>query len=381
MLLPDPDKTDSRQQHSMSQVFIGSLTRTTPYFAHATGRGITLCDFDDATGVLTPLRSFGDVENPGWLLCDPRQETLFALSEVFEWPEGRVTALRRNGQERLQKFADIAAGGSITAHASLDRGGRWLLVANYRLPSPLRKREAGVAVFPIAADGALGAPTALLSHDHLPLGPNAGRQECPHLHCVIPSLDNRFLLVADLGTDRVASYRFDAETGQLDSAPAGSAIMRAGAGPRHLALHPDGKRLFCINELDSTLASLAFDTQSGDLALGDVVPALPEGFAGESNAAALALTPDGRFLYASNRGHESIAIFAVLPHGLEARGHVACGGATPRSITIDPSGRYALCANQNADNVTVFAIEPTTGELRAVSRLAIGTPMCTVFGR
>ena len=365
--------------------YIGCLTQPTPYFPAAHGTGIAVCRFDAESGRLEQIGDCTDIANPTWLTIDSTGRTLFACSEVFEWPEGRVTAYRiADNDGRLIKLGEQPSQGSIAAYAHLDRSETRLLVANYSLDAPNRGQEHGIAVFPVEADGSLGRVSARLSHDRFPLGPNPARQERPHAHAVLPSPDNHFLLVADLGVDCVFCYRFDAVAGEVAAEPVAVLSLAPGAGPRHLVFHPHGHRLFVINELDSTVAALGFDSASGDLMLRQCVSTLPPKFAAASDACAIALTPDGHFLYATNRGHDSIAIFAVDPASgsLEARGHVPCGGRTPRCLTIDPTGRFALVANQNSDNVTVFSIDPTNGALTSIGApLAIGTPMSIAFRR
>jgi 6-phosphogluconolactonase len=239
-------------------------------------------------------------------------------------------------------------------------------------------------VFPIAEGGKILRASARLSHDGFPVGPNTARQERPHAHAVLASPDNRFLLVADLGIDRALSYRFDAVAGTVAAEPAASLPMRPGAGPRHLAFHPNGSFLYVVNELDSTVATIAFDPTAGGLELLQCISTLPPSSLVANDACAIALTPDGRFLYATNRGHDSIAIFAIDPASgqLTAKGHVASGGRTPRCLTIDPDGRFALAANQNGDNIAVFRIDQTSGALTlAAPPVAVGTPMCIAFLR
>ena len=368
-------------------VFIGCLTRPTPYFANAHGIGILICRFDTETGALIQIGACTGIENPAWLTVDNDAARLFACSEVFEWDQGRVTAyqiLDDSDTPHLAKLGERPSCGSITAYASLDRSRTKLLVANYCLDAPNRSEESGIAVFPIAADGSLESASALLSHDGFSLGPNAARQERPHAHAVLASPDNRFLLMADLGIDRVLSYRFDAMTGTVAAGPAAILSMKPGAGPRHLAFHPNGSCFYVINELDSSIAVVAFDCAAGSLELLQCVSTLPPASAIANDACAIALTPDGRFLYATNRGHESVAIFAVDPAGgwLTAKGHVPSGGRTPRCLTVDPGGRFALVSNQNSDNVAVFRIEQASGALTlAASPVAVGTPMCIAFLR
>ena len=368
-------------------IFIGCLTRPTPYFANAHGTGISICRFDAEKGSLVPIGAYTGIENPAWLTIDSDGRRLFACSEVFEWDQGRVTAcqiIEEGGLAHLVKLNELPSCGSITAYASLDRSRTKLLVANYCLDAPDRGEESAVAAFPIAQDGSLQPATARLSHNGFALGPNTARQERPHAHAVLASPDNRYLLVADLGIDRVLSYRFDAVAGTVAAEPAASLPMRPGAGPRHLAFPPNGGYLYVINELDSTIAVIAFDTATGSLEPLQCVSTLPPASAVANDACAIALTPDGRFLYATNRGHDSVAIFAVDPAGgwLTAKGHAASGGRTPRCLTIDPDGRFALVANQNGDNVAVFRIDQTTGALTlAAPPVAIGTPMCIAFLR
>jgi 6-phosphogluconolactonase len=365
--------------------FIGCLTRPTPYFPNAHGAGILLCRFDAETGALVPIRACTGIENPAWLTVDSDGARLFVCSEVFEWGQGRITAyqiLEEDETTFLAKLSERRSCGSITAYASLDRSGTKLLVANYCLDAPNRTEQSAVAVFPIAEDGGLRPASARLSHDGFALGPNAARQERPHAHAVLASPDNRFLLVVDLGIDSVLSYRFDAVAGTVAAEPVAILPMNPGAGPRHLAFHPNGLYLYVINELNSTIAVLAFQSASGNLELLQCVSTLPPASAVANDACAIELTPDGRFLYATNRGHDSVAIFAVDPASgwLTAKGHVASGGRTPRCLAIDPDGRFALVANQNGDNIAVFRIDRASGALTlAPPPVAVGTPMCIAF--
>ena len=223
----------------------------------------------------------------------------------------------------------------------------------------------------------------MCSRSHAGSGPNAARQERSHAHCVLASPDNAHVLVADLGIDQLVVYRFDAATGALSEKGA-SFKMKAGAGPRHFAFHPSGRYLYAINELDSTIAALAFDAESGGLELLQTVPALPSGYTSESHCAGLKLTPDGRYLYGSNRGHDSLVVYATD----EATGrltfveHHSCLGRTPRDFAIDPSGRFLLVANQDSDTVNVLRIDPASGRLAdSGQRAEVGTPMCVTFAR
>ena len=363
-------------------VVVGSVTRDTPYFQGARGKGITIFAFDETSGGLTRLSEKGGVDNPTYLTVHERNRCVYANSEVFGWNEGTVSAYRLDSRSGMLSYINKQpALGSILAHNSLDRTGRFLFVANYSVYAEPGDSlpDQSVVVMPIRADGGLGPPVC--SRSHSGAGPNAARQERSHAHCVLASPDNAHVLVADLGIDQILVYRFDAASGTLSASPA-SFTVKAGAGPRHIAFHPSGRYVYAINELDSTIASLTFDAASGGLTLLQTVSALPSGYGEESHCAGLQLTPDGRYLYGSNRGHDSLVVYAVS----EATGqlsfveHHSCLGKTPRDFAIDPSGRFLLVANQDSDAVVVFRIDPRSGKLTDAGQHAeIGTPMCVKF--
>jgi 6-phosphogluconolactonase len=365
-------------------VIVGSVTRSTPYFQTARGKGITVFAFDENSGELTRLSEKGGIDNPTYLTVHQGNRCVYANSEVFGWNEGTVSAYRlepRNGS--LSYINKQPALGSILAHNSLDRTGRFVFVANYSVYAEPNDSlpDQSVVVMPIRADGGLGP--AVCSQSHSGSGPNAARQERSHAHCVLASPDNRHVLVADLGIDQLVVYRFDAASGALSAAPA-PFTMKAGAGPRHFAFHPSARFVYAINELDSTITALAFDAASGALTLLQTVPALPPGYVEESHCAGLQLTPDGCYLYGSNRGHDSLAIYAVdeSTGSLSFVEHHSCLGRTPRDFAIDPSGRFLLVANQDSDAVVMFRIDSQTGELTDAGQHAeIGTPMCVKFAR
>jgi 6-phosphogluconolactonase len=365
-------------------VVVGSVTRDTPYFQGACGKGITVFAFDEKSGELTRLSEKGGVDNPTYLTIHEGNCCVYANSEVFGWNEGTVSAYRLDPWKgSLSYINKQAALGSILAHNSLDRTGRFLFVANYSVyPEPYDSLpDQSVVVMPIRNDGGLGPPVS--SHPHSSSGPKTDRQERSHAHCVITSPDNRHVLVADLGLDKLVVYRFDAVSGSLSPAPT-SFSMKPRAGPRHFVFHPSSRNVYVINELDSTIAALAFDTGTGALRLVQTVPALPSGYGDESHCAGVLLTPDGRFLFGSNRGHDSIVVYAVdqATGGLSFVEHHSCLGRTPRDFCIDPSGRFLLVANQNSDTVIVLRIDPETGKLAdAGARAEIGTPMCVKFAR
>lgn len=364
--------------------FVGTLNREADYLpATEPGPGLAVMAFDEATGALSPLHETGGIDNPSYLTLDAAGRTLYAVSEVSGWHEGVVTAYRIDARTGALTYINKqATRGSISAHVSIDRSGRWLLVANYRLgPDGLRPPQA-VCVLPIEADGGIGP--AACSVAHAGHGPDAARQEGPHPHCALASPDNRFVLVADLGIDRIVVYRFDAETGALAPAEPPYVQLAPGGGPRHLAFHPSARFLYVTDELASSVTALAWDGAMGALAPLHTVSALPPGDWPGNTCSDIAISPDGRFLYAANRGHHSIAMFAIDAGTgqLAPLGHHPVLGETPRQMTLDPSGRFLLVANQGSGQIVVLARDPDTGLLSdSAQRAAIGTPMCVKLHR
>lgn len=358
----------------MLYMFTGSLNRTAPYFASANGVGLAVHAFDEDTLGFQKKAETGDIDNPTFLTVDPATGTIYAVSEVFGWKEGTVSAYRFDAAAGALTYLNKQPTlGSISAHTNLTRDGRFLMVANYGMGEG--GPNLSVAVFGREEDGSLTPPLSGVAHSGT--GPNKERQERPHAHCVMQLAGDGTVLVTDLGLDRVYGYRID-EDGTLTKA--GEAIARPGAGPRHITLHPDGQTFFAFNELDSTVAAIRRQADGSFVTL-DVVPALPEGVTG-SHAADIHLSSDGRFLYGSNRGHDSIAVFAVDPETgkLTPNGYTPCGGKTPRNFAITPSGRHLLIANQDSDTITILARDAESGELADTGRrLEIGTPMCVRF--
>jgi 6-phosphogluconolactonase len=359
-------------------LFVGSLNREAPYFQGARGKGIAAYTFDLDSGEATLAGETAGIDNPTYLTVHPSNGCLYATSEVFGWNEGTVTAYRFDrASGRFVYLNKQPTLGSISAYCSIDRTGRFLLVANYAV-GPLDDLPGkAVAIFPIRADG--GVDPAVASAAHQGSGPNQARQERPHAHCILASPDNRHVIVADLGIDKLVSHRFDEKSGTI--LPATSTGLAAGAGPRHFAFHPDG-RAYVINELDSTICALAYDAGSGTFTVLDTVSALPETGHGESHCASIQISPDGRYIYGANRGHDSIVIYAVdqASGRLALVGLESTRGATPRDHVIDPSGRFVLVCNQNADRVVVFRRDAASGRLADTGKpIETGTPMCAKF--
>jgi len=254
----------------------------------------------------------------------------------------------------------------------MDRSGRVVLVANYAAGS--------VAMLPIKADGALAPATKVVRHTGS--GPNAERQSAPHAHCIVADPSNRFALAADLGADRVFVYRLDLDDNSLRHIEGGDAVMRAGAGPRHIAFHPTLPLVFVANELDSTVATLRFDAERGALSPLDIRSTVPAGWTGTNYPADIHIASSGRTLYVSNRGLNSLAVFSVAAStgALTLEQMVPTEGDWPRNFSLDPTGRWLLVANQRSDSVVVFGRDPESGRLTPTrQQIAIPSPVCLRF--
>ena len=359
-------------------LFVGCLNRRLPPFPTANGKGIAVVAFDPETGDGQVLSISGGVDNPTYLSFDPRRSCLYAGSEVARWNEGTVTAYRFDPAiGRLRYINKQPTLGSITAHNSLSGDGRFLLVANYGEGPMDQLPGQAVAIFRIRDDGGLASACGSVAHRGS--GPNEARQERPHAHCAVSSPDGKLVVVADLGIDAVLCHRL-APDGSLAHDPT-PLHLSPGAGPRQVVFHPSQTFAYVINELNSTISTLGFE--DGGFREIDTVSTLPGSPETENYPADLQFSRDGRFLYASNRGHDSIAIYAVdgATGRLALIDHCRSGGRTPRSLAIDPSGRWLLAANQNSDSVALFEINAQDGRLTDTGRrLEVGTPMCVKFG-
>ena len=333
---------------------------------------IYLVSMDRKSGELLRVGSVDAGPNPSFLAIHANGggRVLYAVNELeqgalrafaIEPPTGALTRLNEQPSE-----------GGAPCFVSVDGRGRFALVANYAGGS--------VALLPIQANGALG-PAAQVVH-HTGTGPNAERQEAPHAHCILPDPSNRFALAADLGADRVFVYGLDLEGGSLRHIEEGDAVMRPGAGPRHIAFHPTLPLVFVANELDSTVATLRFDAERGTLSPLATRSTLPDGWAGTNYPADIHVAASGRTVYVSNRGHNSIAVFSVAAStgALTLDQVVSTEGDWPRNFSLHPSGRWLLVANQRSDSVVVFSIDQTSGKLTPTGHtVQVGTPVCVKF--
>lgn len=355
-------------------LFIGTLNQPTSYFEGANGDGLSVHLFDDETLTAERLASAPHIVNPTFLSPTADGQFVYANSEIEGWHEGLVTAFAFDRERGSLDYLNMQPSlGGTTAHNAISRDGRHLFVVNYAMG------EGGPDQALIAFERASGGTIApgRISVAQSGTGPNAARQERSHPHSVTEIAPN-LVLIADLGADTLTLYRLDAAGFEKISQVA----TRPGAGPRHAALHPSGRFVFVINELDSTVASYRIGPDGKSLEEIAVYPTVPEQAAAANHASDLQISSDGRLLYGANRGHDSIAIFAVDPETgtLRPMGQVSCGGRTPRNLVVAPQGGHLLCANQDSDIVSIFSRNPETGMLVDSGKtIRIGTPMCLRF--
>mgnify|MGYP001182296540 CR=1 FL=1 len=356
-------------------LFVGTLNREAPYFQGARGDGLNVFSFDEAALRFRKLAGYPQVENPTYLSVSADGRRIYANSEVADWREGLVTAFGFDpATGRLDYLNTQPSLGSITAHSMISRDGRRLFVANYTVGTGGPGQS--LVVFDL---GTAGLSPAIASVAHQGSGPDPARQERSHAHSATEVLQGGMVIVADLGMDALITYSIGSDGVPRQIARAQTA---PGAGPRHLALHPGGRFVFVMNELDSTVTAHGFDPATGVLTPIDSQPAVPAEARSGNHCSDIQISPDGRFLYGGNRGHDSISIFEIDQDSgrLTPRGFVPCGGATPRHLALTPSGRHLLVANQNADRVSMLARDAATGALRDTgAALPIGTPMCLKF--
>jgi 6-phosphogluconolactonase len=325
------------------------------YTTKTNSKGIYAYRYDAETGKLASLGVAGESVDPSFVAVHPSGKFLYAVNEAgknsivsafaLEPKTGKLTLLNR-----------LPALGGDPCYISFDKTGKYALVANYS--------SGNVVVFPILTDGKLGEHTALVQ-DRGSLGPNKERQEGPHAHWIETLPDNRFALVSDLGLDEVLIYRFNAAKGTLSPNQPPFARLKAGSGPRHIAIRPGGKFVYVVSELSSTVTVFRFNAKAGTLHELQTVTTLPKDFSGRNDTAEIAVHPNGKFLYASNRGHESIAVFTIHPAKgtLTFVANVPTGGKEPRHFAIDPGGNYLLAENQLSNDIVVFKIDLATGGL------------------
>jgi 6-phosphogluconolactonase len=344
--------------------YVGTYTRPEG------SKGIYRVGMHLETGQLSEPVLAAEAKNPSFLAVSPGGEYLYSSNELGG--TGGVGAFAIADDGSLTPLNEQPSGGGGACHVWVDGGGRHVFVANYGGGS--------VAALPIREDGSLGEKTGFVQHTGSSVNPR--RQKEPHAHAIYTDAADRFVYACDLGTDRVYIYRYDPEKGTLTPNTPPEAAVAPGAGPRHFAFHPNGGFGYVINELNNTIDVFRHDPESGALEPIQTVPTLPADFEGNNSTAEIFVHPNGRFVYGSNRGHDSIAVFAVdaASGKLTPIDHTPTGGKTPRNFAIDPTGMWLIAANQNTDDLHVFKIDPNTGRLAPTGHTAkIAAPVCVVF--
>ncbi|MCC7357940.1 MAG: lactonase family protein [Anaerolineales bacterium] len=355
-------------------VLVGTYTQGG--FATGPSQGVYVYRLDPADGTLTYV-GFGDPgPNPSFLAVHPSGRFVYTVNEVDNFGgrrSGGVTAFAFDRQTgALTRLNQESAHGTVSCHISVDPAGRFALAANYGSGDTL--------VIPIRADGTLGPAAQIV--DHVSLVPGAA-PDTSHAHSANLAPDGRFVLVADLGLDRVMIYAYNAATGHLSLNPNQPWYETAkGAGPRHLDFHPSGRYVYVINELNSTLTALAYDPDRGLLTELQTLSTLPAGYSGGNSCADVHVSPDGRFVYGSNRGHDSLAAFSIDPATglLTLAAHTSTAGRTPRNFNLDPTGRFVYVGNQDTAQIVVFRRDAATGALTLTGQvLDVPSPVCIKF--
>jgi 6-phosphogluconolactonase len=349
-------------------VFVGTYTGKK-------SKGIYRVEFDPATGKLGTPELAAEVTSPSFLAVAPDRKHLFCVCEIDNFKGKKAGGVAgfaldaRSGE--LKPINQESSVGTGPCYLVCDKDGRHVLVANYGGGS--------AAVLPVSADGKLGAASCFVQHTGT--GPDKSRQEAPHVHSINLDAANRFAIVADLGLDKLFVYRFDPVAGKITPNDPPAVELAPGSGPRHVAFHPNGKFAYANEEMASTLTALSYDASNGEFKILNTLSTLPEPTNGNSTAETV-VHPNGKFVYTSNRGHNSIAIFAIdeATGQIKALGHQGEGIKTPRNFNIDPSGKWMIVANQDGDSLIVFAIDPETGMLKPTGqKVEVGSPVCVKF--
>ena len=341
-------------------------------FAEGKKGAIHAFTFDSKSGALNSLHRTTDIQNPFFMAISPDHHFLYAINaEKFGEPgDELVAAYSIEGRSgNLRRLNEQSARGTGSCYLDVDATGRMVVVANYFSGS--------VAAFPVGKDGLLGEVTTFMQHHGSSIDPD--RQKGPNAHSIVMSPDNRFALAADLGIDKILIYRVDAKSATLNANEAQPFVKQEpGSGPRHLTFHPNGKAVYVINELKNTVTFFDYAKDSGSLTERQTISTLPADFTGQSHCADLKITPDGRYLYGTNRGHDSIAVYRIAEDGKLALITIQPSlGQGPQNLLITPDGQWLLCANMPGNAVIIFKIDALTGHLRSVGEpTAMPMPSC-----
>lgn len=366
-----------KQSTAPTYLYVGTFTRAAP---HGRGRseGIYVYRLDPSSGALTHVQTVAEVPNPSFLTLAPDRRHLYAVNAVPEIDRhsgGALSAFAVDPTSGELTFLNRqAAHGAGPCHVSVDQTGRWAFVASYAGGS--------AAMLPIQSDGRLGPATDAVEYSGS--GPDPVHQDRPHAHSINLDPGNKFALVCNQGLDKIFIYRLDTTRGKLVPNERQPWVPTPpGTGPRHFAFHPNGRTAYAITEQGATLIAYAYDAADGTLRETQTVSTLPSGFSGQNACADVHVHPSGRFLYGSNRGHDSLAIVAIdeATGKLSPVGHLPTGGQVPRNFTFDASGSLLLVANQDSDNIVAFRVDPTTGECASLGVVAeVPTPVCLKIG-
>lgn len=362
------DEEQTTTEEGPFWVFIGTYTGSG-------SQGIYRLEFDPKTGQLSEPKLAAETASPSFLAITPNGERLYAVGELAEFDgqkTGSVCAFTLDAKTgELTLINRESSGGTGPCHVSLSSDGRAVFVANYGGGS--------VASLPVLENGALGKPASVVQHEGSSIDPR--RQKGPHAHSISLDPGNRFALAADLGLDQLLVYRFDPQKATIQPNDPPFASIEPGSGPRHFAFGKDGRHVYVINELSSTVTAFAYDPENGRLETIQTISSRPEGAEGVNYPAEIQVHPSGRFLYGSNRRDDTIAIFAIAEDGkLQAVGHQSTGGKNPRHFGIDPTGRFLLAANQDSDSILLFRINQETGQLEPTGQeVEVSKPVCVKF--
>jgi 6-phosphogluconolactonase len=346
-------------------VYVGTYTAPISHVPESTGKGIHIYEFSESDETLNYVGAATDIVNPSYLAISANRRFLYAVSEV-DGPEGYVAAYAIDPESGLLTFLNRQpAHGEAACYLVVENSDQYLLTANYMSGS--------ACVYPIKFDGRLDEVVHRIEHNGS--GPHP-RQECAHIHCATLDPENRFVIVSDLGIDRLTTYGLDRRSGTLISQT--QTAVRPAGGPRHFVFSQDGRYGYSLQELDNTIDAFSYDPNSGTLEQIQTCSTVPENFEGDSTASAIRLHPNSRFLYASNRGHDSIAVFHIdSNNGLLSLANIcASDGQCPRDFNIVTSGKYLLVGHQNTDDIVIFRINQDTGDLESTNKVKVPTPVC-----
>lgn len=339
-------------------------------------KGIYILEFNVNTGGLIQKNFCAGIENPSFLVVNSNNKFLYAVSEIGNYKNqksGGIYSYKIDQENNsLQFINSVSSNGAHPCHLTVDRNDKYVIAANYS--------DGNISVIKINDDGSLGERTDFVQHYGKSV--NKSRQEAPHTHSVNIDASNKIVVAADLGIDKLMLYKFDDVNGKLNPTEQIYLETKPGAGPRHFTFHLNRKFAFVINELDCTITSLHFNPRDYLLEPIETVSTLPDDFKGENTCADIHIHPNGKFVYGSNRGHDSIAVFSFDETNgkLSLIQHQSTLGKTPRNFTIDPSGKFLLAANQNSDSIIVFSIDQLTGKLYETNqKIEIPSPVCLLF--